>query len=149
MRAKRNRPHEAGGSRDQRRAGAHSTPKASIERRQPSGATLRTLTDHEPSFWLRGQLASVATKYTAGTLRPACPHVAPGALGVVTLWRPDEMACPWCCGALAADPVEDDKCDRCRAYSRPLVCFGFSVIPGRVAAALALCPSCSQKEVPA
>ena len=103
----------------------------------------RVRQNHEPSFWLRWQLASLDTDLVSGDLT-YCGHEGPH---LVALWHSDRAVCVSCAGGELdlSGTAEDCRCDRCGEYADPIeVCL---VGAPRFLVSFGLCGNCAAREV--
>lgn len=105
---------------------------------------MRTITDHEPSLWLRWKIAAALDQ--PGGLRQ-CGHLTPKDKATVALWRPDWAWCGECAptGIRITDPTEDRRCDRCRRVSKMI--YPMLVDAGPALIMFGLCRDCHRREV--
>jgi hypothetical protein len=114
----------------------------------------RTVTDHEPSWWLRGQLNNLLAGWQANGVH-ACPHVKRSrrnaAVGITALYLPEVLTCPdrRCADVFKLDGAPDHECDRCHEQSETLAAVVHdSDLDGlRLLVMFGLCPHCERKEV--
>lgn len=92
------------------------------------GAT--SITNHEPSTWLRGQVAAMNDGIEAGTAHH-CRHLVAAdqdsldMARFAALWKPGVVACLACVAAGAFRMSEDEagRCDRCGQHAGALAPF--------------------------
>jgi hypothetical protein len=72
----------------------------------------RYVHNHESSAWLRGQLDALSHRLQSGKMS-ACPHLAPGMIGAVALWKPNLAYCGDCTKQMQVHGDADHTCDRC------------------------------------
>ncbi|GGM81632.1 hypothetical protein GCM10012275_60330 [Longimycelium tulufanense] len=129
---------------DQVAAATHQARKALRKAAHEWGAQLDT---GPLPPWLRDRCADLLAALAARRVR-CCAHLAPAPrVAHAALWRPGLLLCSACVGLLAADPVEDATCDRCRRHVR-------RILPGTVALgpillAYGLCQPCAAETDPA
>jgi hypothetical protein len=116
-------------------------------------ARQRTLTNHEPSWWLRTQVDAVLAGWQTNGVH-ACPHVKRmrrgTSVGITALHMPEVLTCPdRCRDVFKVDGPEDFTCDRCRSRFDGLtgVIFDIQVDGLRLLVMLGLCEACEIKEV--
>lgn len=105
--------------------------------------------NHEPSHWLRTQLAEVGARLVAGQL-DMCPQVRPHVDGFIALWASDWVACGWracghCESRLALTGDADRTCDRCSNVV-DIVHPEVVLVGPNLLVAFALCSACRQRE---
>lgn len=110
-------------------------------------ADFTTLVNHEPSAWLRSTLGTLDSGLRSGRVA-IDPHLRRGDVGLVGLWRRDEVFCHGCAPAelaLEHGSTEDRRCDRCgavRATVRPYVLN----IESLLVVMFGLCDRCHRRE---
>ncbi|WP_286960171.1 MULTISPECIES: hypothetical protein [Arsenicicoccus] len=99
-------------------------------------------TVHEPSAWLRQQLATTRRGITTGTTS-AC-H--PGRPLIVAAWDPNHA---WCrhCATTAPPPPNEHACDRC-GLATPTTTGILAAATPRLTLAAGLCRRCLKREAP-
>jgi hypothetical protein len=112
---------------------------------------LRTVTDHEPSWWLRTQLDNLLAGWQANGIRP-CPHLRRdpgGAPGITALYRPDVLTCPGRCSEVfKLTGAADFTCDRCHEVTDTIGGIVYDILLGgrRILIMLGLCRTCETRE---
>ncbi|HMM96714.1 hypothetical protein [Phycicoccus sp.] len=105
--------------------------------------------NHEPSFWLRGRLVDLHTRWAAGQML-GCREVfapTPDTLLVVALWMPEVMVCRSCAPEILKTAAASDlTCDRCATCDRDTR--SVAILEQGVVVAFGLCPGCYRREIP-
>jgi hypothetical protein len=120
--------------------------------------TPRTLTNYEPTMWMRGHLTALCRPMHDPTVPRLtwCPHLTPAAPPERMYLHPTGLLCIDCWADHLPDDTAEWECTRCAApgASTPLTLdvtppeVG-STEPPRVIAVVILCPTCVDKETPA
>jgi hypothetical protein len=109
---------------------------------------LRYIDGHEPSLWLRNELAAVRRMITDGTFTD-CGHLLGAMSAAAALWRPGHVVCADCVVALRLYGDADRTCDRCQTVMPPGALIHPCAI--RVSSVLlvtfGLCPTCNRREI--
>lgn len=103
----------------------------------------RTITGHEPSFWLRCKISSLLTRATSGEL-DTCPHPLNVPL-IAPLWD-TSASCARCAGRHRLVGAPDHTCDRCGAVVDRINGLLIAASPVLLVS-LGLCADCAVKEV--
>jgi hypothetical protein len=105
---------------------------------------LRASANHEPSWWLRRELAAIDRAAINGRLG-SCRHARRSRVTVVALWDPGTL---WClpCGssALTLDGEADRQCDRCLEVVDRIT--AITVVSRNTMVMFGLCPPCRIRE---
>lgn len=111
----------------------------------------RTLTGHEPSWWLRSRLDALPERWQAEGVH-VCPHVRRNAgVGITALHRPDTLTCPdrKCSEVFRLTGPADHECDRCHEHADTLAgaVYDTTLDRMRLLVMFGLCPACEAKEL--
>lgn len=99
---------------------------------------------HEPTVWLRNEIAAIGQQVGRGERR-VCDHLLAGMPAVAPLWS-NAIHCAGCPDAELPRGVEDRRCDRCGVVGD--VIHPEVVAPSPVLLVVfGLCPGCHRKEV--
>lgn len=116
-------------------------------------ARQRTLTNHEPSWWLRTQVDAVLAGWQTNGVH-ACQHVKRSrrnaAVGLTALHMPEVLTCPdQCRDVFKLTGPPDHECDRCHEQADSLVGVVYDIdVDGlRLLVMFGLCPQCEVREV--
>jgi hypothetical protein len=103
--------------------------------------------NHEPSAWLRGQLDALSHRIQSGKMNP-CPHLAPGMIAAVALWKPNLAYCGDCMktNQMRVHGDAEYTCDRCGVVAETIHSNFTSPAP-TLLVMLGLCPACQQREI--
>ena len=89
-------------------------------------------------------LAKALCRALLGGNARICPHLgASPTIAHMAVWAPGVLVCPQCVPALAPDPADETRCDRCHRHADPI--HPAMASAGPVLIAFGLCEPCTQQ----